>query len=145
MDLQSGPIFHKAITVFDLKATRDFYGDTLGCPTARRGRDSHSCDFDLFGNHLVCHLVAGDEAMADKAFRQGANHLHHHFGLVLAWDAFDALVARIQERGVAFLVEPTRRYTGEPREEALAMLKDPSDHVIEFKAFRNIDHLFGRA
>ncbi len=135
-------IFHKAITVTDLDRTRAFYGELLGCATARRRNDTRSCDFDFFGNHLVCHLATGDEAATDRAYLAQVDYRHHHFGLVLDWDAWEALVSRLKQRDAAFMVEPLYRYVDEPREEALFMLEDPSGHKVEFKAFRQIDYLY---
>ncbi len=135
-------IFHNTIGIADLEATRSFYGDALGCPTARRGNDTQSVDFDFFGNHLVCHLVTGTEAEADRRHNEGINPLHHHFGLVLSWDDFTALTKRLSEKGVPFIEGPDVRFAGEPREETLCKVRDPSGYVLEFKAFRDLDFLF---
>ena len=53
--------FHLAFPVRDLEEARAFYLETLGC---KQGRETHNhIDFDMFGHHVVAHLVA-DEARA---------------------------------------------------------------------------------
>jgi extradiol dioxygenase family protein len=132
------PIFHHAFTVCDLEATRHFYSEVLGLRPARRARHDASVDYDFFGHHIIAHLASG-QATA------GSDYRTRHFGVVLDWQAFEHLAGRLRAKGVTFLVAPHVRHGGEPREEALMMLQDPSGNAIEFKTFRDIGHLFGTA
>ena len=136
--------FHLAVPVHDLAAARRFYGELLGCP---EGRSSGQwIDFDLFGHQFVAHLTAD---------HPGPEALHHnpvdghqvpvpHFGVVLPWDAWQALSNRLQEAGVSFLIEPYIRFKGQPGEQATMFFLDPSGNALEFKAFRDIGQLFAK-
>ena len=138
-------IFHNAFEVTDLGATRRFYGDLLGCPTGRRRDHPASVDFDFFGHHIVCHLAAGEAGDEVRSTNLASDLRHRHFGVILEWPAWEALAERLRGAGVEFLVEPQTRYVGEPQEEALLMLRDPSGNALEFKTFRDVRHLFGTA
>ena len=50
--------------------------------------------------------------------------------------------ARIREAGLPFVVEPRIRYAGQPGEQATMFLLDPSGNALEFKSFRNPEHVF---
>ena len=67
-----------------------------------------------------------------------------HFGVVLAWDDWHALVARLRARGQAFVIEPGIRFAGKVGEQATFFLYDPSGNALEFKAFRDPSRLFAR-
>jgi uncharacterized protein len=65
-----------------------------------------------------------------------------HFGALLEWDVFSALASRIRASGIAFVLEPGIRYSGQPGEQATMFLLDPSGNALEFKSFRNPEHVF---
>ncbi len=68
-----------------------------------------------------------------------------HFGVVLEMEDWERLAARLRERGVNFLIEPYIRFKGQRGEQATMFLPDPSGHVLEFKAFRDLQtQLFAR-
>lgn len=133
--------FHLAVPVTDLAAARGFYGGVLGCA---EGRSSDRwIDFDFAGHQLVVHRV---DAMPN---------LHHnpvdgdevpvpHFGLVLDWDAWEALAAKLAAAGTAFVIAPHIRFAGKPGEQATMFLYDPAGNALEFKAFKDIGQLFAR-
>jgi|SRR6266542_6968154 len=139
------PIFHHAFTVLDLEATRHFYGEVLGLRPGRRAHDQRSVDYEFFGHHIVAHLLSGNDGDVHRKSVAGEKFRIKHFGLVLRWWEFERLAERLRARGVAFLVEPRVLHKGQPREETLMMLQDPSGNAIEFKAFRDIAHLFATA
>ena len=135
--------FHLAIAVDDLDAARAFYTGLLGCPEGRAS--GQWIDFDLYGHQLVAHLAPNRSRAAD----------HHnpvddhavpvpHFGAVLEWDAFDALAARLRERGIEFVIEPYVRFAGQIGEQATMFFRDPAGNALEFKAFRDPSQLFAR-
>ena len=51
---------------------------------------------------------------------------------------WNELAARFKRQRVAFVVEPSIRFKGEPGEQATMFLLDPSGNALEFKAFNNI-------
>ncbi len=131
--------FHLAFPVHDLAAARAFYGGLLGCA---EGRSSDEwIDFDFYGHQIVAHLgsAAGD---------RGANAVDGHdvpvphFGVVLTMGQWEALAKRLRAADVAFEMEPTVRFEGQPGEQATMFFRDPSDNALEMKAFADDSALF---
>jgi uncharacterized protein len=135
--------FHLAIPVHDLAAARAFYGGLMGCAEGRSS--ARWVDFDLYGHQLVAHLADGAPAQ-----RRSTNPVDGHdvpvphFGVVLDWPAWEALVARLRAAGQAFGIEPGIRFAGRAGEQATFFLYDPSGNALEFKAFRDPRQLFAR-
>ena len=133
-------MFHHALPVFDLAAARAFYVDLLGC---RAGKATEKrINLDFFGHHLVLHLVSPDVAVRQRAATAGEQAAWRHFGVMLDRVEFDALAARLSASGAPFLVKPKTRHHGEPHEEALMFLLDPSGNGVEFKTFRDVRFAF---
>lgn len=136
------PPFHLAFPVHDLAAARAFYGGVLGCA---EGRSSDRwIDFDFFGHQVVAHLSPDEAAAARTNEVDGDAVPVRHFGVVLKWDAFPGVEARLRDHGVQFLIEPHTRFQGEPGEQSTMFLLDPSGNALEFKAFRDPAQIFAR-
>lgn len=134
--------FHFAFIVRDLPSTRRFYGDLLGCA---EGRSTETwVDFDFFGNQISCHTTGKPMATSDTGLVDGAAVPMPHFGAVLGWGQFEALALQLRQAGQLFIIEPRLRYAGKPAEQATMFLRDPSGNALEFKAYRNPDHVFSR-
>ncbi len=129
--------FHLAFPVHDLDAARAFYHGVLGCPVGRS--DATWCDFDLFGHQIVAHV--GDSGPRIHNPVDGDDVPVPHFGVVLEWDAFFALAARLEGR-VEFVIAPRIRFEGQVGEQATMFFYDPSGNALEFKAFRDDARLF---
>ena len=134
------PPFHLAIKVTDLEAARAFYTGLLGCA---EGRSAETwVDFNFFGHQLVCHLSPPDRT------RDGAATHHNpvdgravpvpHFGVVLEMQQWHELVGKFNVNGVRYVIEPCTRFKGLAGEQATLFILDPSNNVLEFKAFRDI-------
>ena len=133
--------FHYAFLVRDLGEARRFYVDLLGC---REGRSAPTwVDFELFGNQLSCHLGTPPKT-AGVGHVDGIAVPMPHFGVIVAFDEYERLAARLAEAGVAFVISPRIRYAGEPGEQGTFFLLDPSGNAIEIKAFRRPDEIFAR-
>ena len=65
-----------------------------------------------------------------------------HFGVILEWDHWTALAARIEAAGVPFLIKPHVRFAGEPGEQGTFFIVDPSGNAIEVKSFRDMANVF---
>lgn len=118
-----------------------FYAGVLGCPL---GRESDRwIDFDLCGHQIVAHRVAPAQHPA-QARNEVDSHAvpAFHFGLILAWDEFDAMAARLRAAGVPFLIEPYLRFAGQAGEQKTLFVRDPSGNALEFKAFRDEAMIF---
>jgi extradiol dioxygenase family protein len=141
--------FHLAFPVDDLPRAREFYGRVLGCPEGRSS--SEWIDFDFFGHQIVAHLAPPRPA-APADLGRGDHHNpvdgHDvpvpHFGVVLAWDDFHTLAARLREHGTRFVIEPYIRFAGQVGEQATMFFRDPAGNALEFKAFRDISQLFAK-
>jgi len=136
----AAPLFHLAFPVHDLAAARAFYGETLGCAI---GRESDRwIDFDFQGHQISAHLAP------DKVGPVAANEVAGkavpvpHFGLILKRPAWDALAQRLREAGARFLIEPHVRFAGQPGEQAVMFVADPSGNGLEFKSFSRADAVF---
>lgn len=133
--------FHLAFPVKDLAEARAFYGGVLGCP---EGRSSGSwVDFDFFGHQIVAHLSKGAGGGPTNEVDGEAVPVRH-FGVVLPWEEFPAMVKRLREKGVTFLIEPRIRFKGQPGEQSTMFFLDPSGNALEFKAFRDPARLFAK-
>ena len=133
--------FHLAFPVDDLVRARSFYGTLLGCPEGRSS--SEWIDFDFFGHQIVAHL-APPRARAHHNEVDGHDVPVPHFGVVLDWDAFQALAARLREQGLKFVIEPYIRFAGQVGEQATMFFYDPAGNALEFKSFRDRAQLFAR-
>lgn len=134
--------FHLAIPVDDLAAARAFYGGTMGCA---EGRSSDEwIDFDFMGHQLVVHHVAGHRGDAGHNGVDGHDVPVPHFGVVLTPPRFDALAARLEQAGAAFVHPPMTRFAGLPGEQKTMFLRDPAGNALEFKAFADDAMLFAR-
>jgi len=131
--------FHLAIPVQDLKKAQEFYGNLLNC---QQGRSSTQwIDYNFFGHQLVVHL---DDNIKPKSFNaiDGKHVPIPHFGLVLDWQDWQLMKAKLEAVHIDFIIKPYVRFEGEVGEQATMFFLDPSDNALEFKAFKNIDQLF---
>ena len=122
------PIFHLAFPVRNLEEARQFYVSTLGAKVGRI-RDKW-IDIFLFEGQITLHEKP--EQLL-KPEQQGVRH----FGAVIAWGDWEILARRLDETGVAFRTKPNVSGIGTEAEQAKMLLTDPSDNVIEIKAYRN--------
>ena len=134
--------FHLAFPVADLDRTRAFYGGLLGCPEGRSS--SEWIDFDLYGHQIVAHLAPPRAAGPHHNEVDGHDVPVPHFGVVLDWDDFHALAARLREGGMKFVIEPYVRFQGLVGEQATMFFRDPSGNALEFKSFRDRSQLFAK-
>ncbi|MCI0342056.1 MAG: hypothetical protein L0216_13080 [Planctomycetales bacterium] len=66
-----------------------------------------------------------------------------HFGVVLPWPEWEREAERIRATGVPFLAEPTVLMKGTDEEQAKFYLQDPSQNIIEIKAYRAVRATLG--
>jgi extradiol dioxygenase family protein len=133
------PRFHLAMPVDDLHAARVFYGELIGC---EQGRSSDSwIDWNLRGHQFVTHL-APDRQQAVHNPVDGHDVPVPHFGLILSVAKFHELAGRLRAAGATFVIEPYRRFEGEPGEQWTMFLHDPAGNALEFKAFADDAQVF---
>lgn len=134
--------FHLAFPVDDLERARQFYGQVLGCAEGRSSPEW--IDFDFFGHQIVAHLSPPKAAPDHHNPVDGHEVPVPHFGVVLPWDEFHALAARLRAGGVKFVIEPCIRFAGQVGEQATMFFRDPAGTALEFKSFRDIGQLFAK-
>jgi len=134
--------FHLAFPVRDLEEARAFYRDVIGCT---QGRETHNhIDFDMFGHHVVAHLVPG-ETRAHASEFDGHEVPVPHFGLNLAREPWLALAERLKRSRCRFREYPHARLVGEVAEHDTLFVYDPSGNALEFKSFRDPSAVFAIA
>lgn len=135
--------FHLAFPVHDLAAARYFYAQLLGCA---EGRSSETwVDFDLYGHQIVAHLKTDTgPAVVQHNAVDGQAVPVPHFGVILAWDVWQALADRLREHHVEFVIEPCVRFKGRVGEQATMFFLDPSGNALEFKAFKDFKQIFAK-
>ncbi len=134
--------FHLAIPVDDLANARAFYANVLGFS---EGRSSERwIDFDMFGHQLVVHEVRSFDAEGAVATNpvDGDDVPVPHFGVILDFESWNTLAARLQQWQVEFVIEPHVRFEGEVGEQHTMFFRDPSGNALEFKSFANDDQVF---
>ena len=134
--------FHLAFPVEDLARTRAFYSGVLGCEEGRSAADW--VDFDFFGHQISAHVMPDACRAVERHDVDGDDVPVRHFGLVLEWNEWHALVEHLRARGTRFLIEPHVRFEGKVGEQATMFLSDPSGNALEFKAFKDPGRVFSR-
>lgn len=131
--------FHLAMNVKDLMSTRSFYGKLLG---AIEGRSTSTwVDFNLFGHQLSFHL--GPVVQTDNTGCVGDHMVPMpHFGFVLPLARWQDIANRLDQAGVVFVIPPSVRFKGEPGEQWVMFLTDPSGNPIEIKGFVDLEEIF---
>lgn len=132
--------FHLAIPVRDITATRKFYVEVLGCRVGRSRAEW--IDFNFFGHQLSAHVKPEELTEAGTNVVDGEKVPVRHFGLVLEWNAWQALSEKLVTSGTRFLIAPTIRFAGMAGEQATMFIMDPSGNALEFKAFKEDRSLF---
>ncbi|MBK8810039.1 MAG: VOC family protein [Acidobacteria bacterium] len=134
-------LFHLAFPVRDLAEAREFYGGVLDC---EEGRSSNEwIDFNLYGHQIVAHLAPNSGGVHCNEVDR--DHVPvPHFGIVLPMEEWENLAAKLQSKGVEFVIEPKIRFKGEVGEQATMFFLDPSGNALEFKAFADFSQVFAK-
>jgi extradiol dioxygenase family protein len=136
--------FHLAVPVYNLEKCRHFYREIIGCS---EGRSSDKwVDFNFFGHQLVIHQVPPIEKTTNSPTNpvDGKHVPVPHFGVVLKWNDWENLAARLTAQNIHFIIEPYIRFQGEIGEQATLFFMDPDGNALEFKAFKDLSQLFAK-
>jgi extradiol dioxygenase family protein len=134
--------FHIAIPVQNLEKCRTFYKDVLNCKEGRSTEDW--VDFNFFGHQLVIHQKEDFKVVRISNPVDGYDVPVPHFGVVLSWEDWHSLAARLKTKNTKFEIAPCIRFQGKVGEQATMFFKDPENNAIEFKAFKDIKQLFAK-
>jgi uncharacterized protein len=134
--------FHLSIPVSDLDIAKDFYSNVFSCKMGRFG--VRWVDFNFYGHQLTLHLaeLPQDDFRSNNV--DGHNIPVRHFGLVLDWDIWHDIKDRLSVRDVTFVVKPHIRFKDKPGEQASMFFLDPSNNVMELKAFKDNANIFAK-
>ena len=132
--------FHLAIPVDNLKKSRKFYKNILGCEEGRSS--NHWVDFNLFGHQLVIHYKEKKLEDTNTNPVDGKDVPIPHFGVILEWNQFKDFSSKLIEKKVEFIIEPYIRFKGLPGEQATMFFKDPCGNALEFKSFKDFNKIF---
>ncbi len=132
--------FHLAFPVKSIGVTKMFYHEVLGCPIGRTS--DHWIDFDFFGHQISAHLSRQEEPNGEMSEVEGKEVPLRHFGAILKIKDWEELAHRLKVAGVEFIIEPQIRYKGQPGEQHIMFVYDPSGNALEFKSFTNNSDVF---
>lgn len=128
------PVFHLSIPVIDLQAAKAFYIGVLGAVAGRENEEW--LDVLMWGHQIT--LQRRPEEVLPLA-KQGKRH----FGVTLPWEEWESQVAHVRSVGARFMGEPAVLLPGTRQEHGKFYLADPSNNIIEVKAYRDMSTLFG--
>ena len=134
--------FHLAIPVQNIETCKAFYKDVLNCEEGRSTEDW--VDFNFFGHQLVIHQKEDFKAVRISNPVDGYDVPVPHFGVVLSWEDWHSLAARLKTKNTKFEIAPCIRFQGKVGEQATMFFKDPENNALEFKAFKDIKQLFAK-
>lgn len=132
--------FHYAFKVKDIKSTRKFYIEILGC---REGRSTENwIDFNFFGNQLSAHVSNNFPPLDYCGKVDGISVPIPHFGCLLEKPVFQLIQQKLEAANITFIVKPQIRYEGKIGEQLTMFVFDFSGNPIEFKSFTNEEEVF---
>lgn len=132
-------IFHLAYNVTDLDATRQFYGDLLGCA---EGRSTDTwVDYNFFGHQISLHIGT---PFANAPTGKVGDHMvpMPHLGVILPQADWIALSERLTDAEIEWIIPPSTRFSGQPGAQSTMFFRDPSGNPIEIKGFADMEGVF---
>ena len=131
--------FHLAFPVSNIKETKKWYTETLGCSI---GRESEGwIDFNFFGHQISAHLSESLDSITHNEV-DSKQIPSRHFGIVLTPSDWKVLSKRLTDLKINFKIEPYTRFKGKKGEQSTLFIEDPSGNCLEFKSFKNDDMIF---
>ena len=137
--------FHLAIPVHSLEQSKHFYQEILGCSLGRTA--PRWIDVNFWGHQVSLHLVDRDDQETEHTNSVDSDTVPvRHFGLILPWEEWHQLRDNLEmgpfSSQISWVIQPKIRFQGEVGEQATMFLRDPSNNVLEFKAFQHEKMIF---
>ena len=132
--------FHLAFPVYDIKKTIDWYVSYLNCSVGRKSK--RWVDFNFYGHQISAHLIDQKNKKDKINLVDGKKIPSRHFGIILEMNDWKNLVTYLNKKKVKYVIKPNIRFKGQTGEQATFFIKDPSNNVLEFKAFQNDNKIF---
>ena len=133
--------FHLAFPVSNIKETKKWYTEILGCSIGREAE--RWIDFNFFGHQISAHLSDSLDSVTHNQV-DCKEIPSRHFGVILEPTDWENLAKRLTELKIEFKVEPYTRFQKEKGEQSTLFIKDPSNNYLEFKSFKNDEMIFAR-
>ncbi len=127
--------YHYAFKIKDLKSTRRFYADILGCNDGRSIEDW--IDFDFFGSQTSAHVGQVDNMLDYCGNVDGISVLIPHFGCLLTEKQFEMMRLKLEGADIEFVVNPQARYKGHSSQPLTIFVIDLSGNALKFKSFKD--------
>ncbi|MBI71863.1 MAG: glyoxalase [Candidatus Marinimicrobia bacterium] len=132
--------FHLAFPVYDIKKTIDWYVSYLNCSVGRKSK--RWVDFNFYGHQISAHLIDQKNKKDKINLVDGKKIPSRHFGIILEMNDWKNLVTYLNGKKINYVIKPNIRFKGQTGEQATFFIKDPSNNVLEFKAFQNDNKIF---
>ena len=132
--------FHLAFPVYDIKKTIDWYVSYLNCSIGRKSK--RWVDFNFYGHQISAHLIDQKNKKDKINLVDGKKIPSRHFGIILEMNDWKNLVTYLNEKKINYVIKPNIRFKGQTGEQATFFIKDPSNNVLEFKAFQDDNKIF---
>ena len=132
--------FHLAFPVYNIDETIKWYTKILNCSIGRQSM--RWVDFNFFGHQISAHKIEKKKESLETNSVDGHNIPSRHYGIIMNMDDWKVLVVDLQNKKIQFIIEPNIRFKDEKGEQATFFIKDPSNNVLEFKAFKNDQMIF---
>ena len=132
--------FHLAFPVYDIKKTIDWYVSYLNCSVGRKSK--RWVDFNFYGHQISAHLIDHKNKKDKINLVDGKKIPSRHFGIILEMNDWKNLVTYLNEKKINYVIKPNIRFKGQTGEQSTFFIKDPSNNVLEFKAFQNDNKIF---
>ncbi len=132
--------FHLAFPVKDIKKTKKFYVETLGCAVTKS--TDHWLNINFFGHQLSIHHYPQMKLDPKTILVEDKKVPLHHFGVILKKEDWEKLAEKLKTIKVDFLIEPKLKHKSQMCEQAIMFLMDPSGNGIEFKCYTDPQLLF---
>ncbi|MAW75013.1 MAG: glyoxalase [Candidatus Marinimicrobia bacterium] len=132
--------FHLAFPVNNIKQTIEWYTENLSCTIGRQ--DEKWVDFNFFGHQISAHKTDQDNSLIQTNSVDGHNIPIKHFGIILEYNQWKQLEEKLKSKNVEFIIKPYTRFKDKKGQQSTMFIKDPSNNVIEFKAFKDDRMIF---
>jgi len=134
-------MFHLAMSVADLEASKKFYKNVL---KAKMGRSGYNwADFNFHGNQITLVEINNFIAESPKYNKDGVPL--KHFGVVLTVPEWQKEKTRFEEESVPFLIKSHIVFKGKVGEQHSFLISDPNGYAIEYKGFENLESVFKKS
>lgn len=130
---------HISLPCISLKETKNFYNKIVGSPIGRAGESW--VDIDLFGNQITFIRAKKFNFTNPNYVFEGKILPSFHFGVIINEKEWKEMFERLKKEDLN-LVDKTVFLKDELGEHKSFFVKDPNDYMLEFKCFKNQNHVF---